>query len=144
MMDPLGKHFITLNHKEALCEFIKAQPKRVLFVLDGLDEVSEQHPVVKAFLSSQSCVLITSRPKSFPFEPNRQVDIIGFSAQNRERYIHRYFELTGEPKAEAHNLLSWLQGNPQKARIESKQNKHLMIISIMLDLPSYGALWRVD
>ncbi|NXF33485.1 NLRP3 protein, partial [Nyctibius bracteatus] len=113
---------------------VLGQPERLLFIIDGFDELrfsfdqprselcsqpSEQRPV-GVILSSllhrrllpESSLLVTSRPAALRglgkcLACERYAEILGFSEAGREEYFHRFFEST-EQAAAAFRLV---QGN---------------------------------
>jgi hypothetical protein len=110
-------HLMSPERKEALWQFISHNNHRVLFLLDGLDEVrqgEEEHAVVQAFLgehSKQLNCIITSRPQvvspNIRGRINRRIENTGFSVANRAVYVNTYFALVGKPD-NARLILDWM------------------------------------
>ena len=100
-------------------ELVKSQGKRLLFVLDGFDEVSHsfhKNSVIKSILCRQllpECtIILTTRPVAkytlrSICQPrvDKHVEIIGFTEEERVRYITEVF--SKEPELQA-NFLKYM------------------------------------
>ncbi|MFN3234563.1 MAG: HEAT repeat domain-containing protein [Gammaproteobacteria bacterium] len=87
-----------LNFPESLkyvfYDEVMKDPSRVLFVLDGYDEVAfENHPIIEEVLLKQAPqFLVTSRPYARISEKtDATLENIGFTDQNIQEYIHRFY-----------------------------------------------------
>ena len=86
-------------------ELVESQGKMVLFVLDGFDEIShsfQDNSVIKSILSRrllpECTIILTTRPRTkFALESicqprvDKYVEIIGFTEEERVRYITEVF-----------------------------------------------------
>ncbi len=67
-----------------------------LFILDGYDELPDEHPckdALRELLSNKAKKIITTRPYRAPeiHGFNRNLEVTGFTNENRENYIRTYF-----------------------------------------------------
>jgi hypothetical protein len=109
-VDDFGKFLIQEREKTALWEHYEKNPEKVLFLLDGYDEVREQHPAVEMLIERASSYILTSRPQAIPEQIERKIENIGFSKKSQYKYIQKYFELIGQPE-KATELLEWIKTN---------------------------------
>ncbi|CAH1256141.1 NKPD1 [Branchiostoma lanceolatum] len=83
-------------------------PKRVLFLLDGYDELRPEAraagqsipELLDGMLYPYSTIMITSRPSAGVqqyTQPDCHVRIEGFSPAHVQKYVRQYFSLTGNP-----------------------------------------------
>ena len=100
-------------------ELVKLQGKKLLFVLDGFDEVSHsfhENSVIKSILCRQllpECtIILTTRPVAKSMlesicqpQVDKHVEIIGFAEEERVRYITEVF--SKEPELQA-NFLKYM------------------------------------
>src|SRR6185437_13615626 len=77
------------------------QHGKVLVLIDGYDELPAQHPYLKALKDLVEgktypgmTIIITSRPYGIATLPpqRRNIEVIGFTDENIERYIKTYFD----------------------------------------------------
>ncbi|KAF9401152.1 hypothetical protein BGX21_002536, partial [Mortierella sp. AD011] len=90
-----------IQEKESLAAALAARNSKVLFILDGLDEIlaeaqTEQDIALAAFLKRvlrQEHVVIASRPSGVDTSTlpklDLELEIVGFSAQNVKDYLYR-------------------------------------------------------
>ncbi|XP_067329131.1 MHC class II transactivator-like [Anolis sagrei] len=84
--------------------YILENPKKLLLIFDGFEDLKDQEGPVGAALSPlfhkkalNGCtLLLLSRPKDKPHQhvpkPDKILEIMGFSSQQTETYLHWYFE----------------------------------------------------
>ncbi|MFA6037475.1 MAG: NACHT domain-containing protein [Legionellales bacterium] len=88
------------------------QQGKVLFLLDGYDEMPRHHPCEKALhglLSSKIPKILTSRPYGLThLPPARQLEVMGFTNENIEKYVGQYFS----GSQQAPKIISTLKANP--------------------------------
>ena len=111
-----------LNNEQILKKnfFTWLQQNPVLFLLDGLDEVSELlkdkthyfHQILIA-VGQLGYVLVTSRPlvEELPYQFDRQLACMGFTNENINAFILSYFNQMGS-SLNTEELLILLQENP--------------------------------
>ncbi len=93
------KYFAQYPHKERLTSTFVAHSNRILFILDGLDEVSTEvgkDSSLGQFLDTllnQSHIILTSRPSGVDHSILRFIDLeletIGFSKNNVQAYLQK-------------------------------------------------------
>ncbi|XP_053316621.1 NACHT, LRR and PYD domains-containing protein 3-like isoform X2 [Spea bombifrons] len=114
-----------LKCSQSAMESILQDPEKILFLIDGLDELDQSfmglsedcsHPyqvvpkevILSSLIRKQvletSSLIITTRPFSLEklnkyFERPRYVEILGFTGQKRENYFFSFFENKGEAEA---------------------------------------------
>ncbi len=118
--DLLCQHYFSGHDSakaQALAKAFLAHQGKTLFILDGLDEVTEmfsenhpQHHFLKHLLN-QSHVLITSRPAGVNASQCNELDLeletIGFSSENIQTYIQKF-----APKSDRVAILQFIHRNP--------------------------------
>ncbi|XP_037072890.1 nucleotide-binding oligomerization domain-containing protein 2-like, partial [Pollicipes pollicipes] len=101
----LPRHIVGRDRMEQLWQYLAEHEDRVLFLLDGLDELrDEQRPAVAELLAGRlflnSTVLVTSRPShvadALPWVHRRLV-IQGFERPDVGRYVRQYFGCVQRP-----------------------------------------------
>ncbi|XP_053307067.1 NACHT, LRR and PYD domains-containing protein 12-like [Spea bombifrons] len=114
-----------LKWPKSAMESILRDPEKILFLIDGLDELDQSfmglgedcsHPfqvvpkevILSSLIRKQvletSSLIITTRPFSLEklneyLERPRYVEILGFTGQEREKYVFNFFENKGEAEA---------------------------------------------
>jgi len=87
-----------LKTKEELLEELKR--KKVLLIIDGLDEVNEKmrEEIKEELAKADISYIITSRPQGIEGDIifHQRFENIGFRDEDIEKYIRRYFEEKGE------------------------------------------------
>ncbi|MFN3234877.1 MAG: NACHT domain-containing protein, partial [Gammaproteobacteria bacterium] len=129
MSDVLFKEYLhsvpgfTLEKANEFWKFVLKNPSKVLFVLDGYDEVVlDDHPVIEMLLQEAPRFLVTSRPYArIKQKADLVLENIGFTEKNIKTYITRYFircdeesQSVNKPLAESdedHPLWEWLENH---------------------------------
>jgi len=114
------KQGLSESGAERLWNVILSLKKRVLFLLDGYDEVAYlQHPLVDELLR-QSNYLLTSRPyaanalqSQLGSDKNAAIlENIGLLPRDIEKYINNYFTIRQVDLKAMHELIEWLIEHP--------------------------------
>ncbi|TAK76629.1 MAG: NACHT domain-containing protein [Gammaproteobacteria bacterium] len=113
-----GYQGLNKTDRAYLEQVVERQKDRILWLLDGYDEVSplsEKIPYFKLLLEevvfTQPWVVITSRPHAVPpFQADMQLEAIGFADGHIEQYVHRFFSTNDN--IDTINLLTFLRSNP--------------------------------
>ena len=120
----LPRHIVGRERMERLWHYLAEHEERVLFLLDGLDELrEEQRPAVTELLAGRvflnSTVLVTSRPShaadALPWVHRRLV-IQGFERPSVGRYVRQYFSCVRRPEV-VPRLEEQLQRRPALAEL---------------------------
>jgi HEAT repeat protein len=105
--------------------YIKSHTDKVLFILDGYDEITDsverpEFSLLNLFLArvlDHQHVLLTSRPLAIDslgqskVKFNRKLENIGFTNENIESYVHHFMRDAEKPK-QAELLLKFLKTHP--------------------------------
>jgi HEAT repeat protein len=105
-----------------LASYLETHTDRVLFILDGYDEITDriEQPGynhlnrILAEIASQQHVLLTSRPITIdtlgecPIRFDRRLENIGFLNENIEAYVHQFMHAAQKPK-QAERMLDFLK-----------------------------------
>ncbi|KAF0302219.1 Protein NLRC5 [Amphibalanus amphitrite] len=120
----LPRHIVGRERMEQLWQYLVEHEERVLFLLDGLDELrDEQRPAVTELLAGKmflnSTVVVTSRPshvaEALPWVHRRLV-IQGFERPSVGRYVRQYFSCVRRPDGVA-GLEEQLRRRPALAEL---------------------------
>jgi HEAT repeat protein len=107
-----------------LASYLEAYTDRVLFILDGYDEITDriEQPGynhlnrILADITSQQHILLTSRPimidtlGDHPIQFDRRLENMGFLNENIEAYVHQ-FMCTSQKPEQASLMLSFLKAH---------------------------------
>jgi hypothetical protein len=88
--------------------------KKVLFILDGYDEMPNHHPCEQALsnlLNSDIPKILTSRPYGLSTLPKdrRELEIVGFIDENVDKYVNLYFS---QNQNKAKSIITGLKTSP--------------------------------
>ena len=104
------------EEKEKFFHFIRCNQSKILLVLDGLDELSDDHfkallPVIQGKRFSNTYLILTARHEA-GMKVRRHCDtlleIVGYTSEDADRYITRYFSNHEDPSL-AEKLISELK-----------------------------------
>ncbi|XP_078681827.1 protein NLRC5-like [Branchiostoma floridae x Branchiostoma belcheri] len=121
IFDQILPNDMHLFSKEELHDYILQHPDQILFVIDGLNEVSSRAKLFQETILQKCHVLVTSRPYPKPLELD-QCDtfckIMGYTKENSLKYVMKFFKDNGETsrqvmtKVEDNRSLRELAVNP--------------------------------
>ncbi|RDW63382.1 hypothetical protein BP6252_10927 [Coleophoma cylindrospora] len=117
----LGTFFVDTPNRKHFAKELEKASGRTLFILDGLDEVSEglnSDHEMNTFLASllgQPNVIVTSRPSvrlSGKFHPDLELETIGFYPDQLESYVEKAFahpDVGDSNSRKVNEILSYLE-----------------------------------
>ena len=111
-------------------EIIKIKGKDILFLLDGWDELPEKSrhsslltELISGNLLPDATIVVTSRPSatvSLPYKHvHPRIEILGFTEEQVEEYITKYFQDNDNPLQIAQHVLHQLKKSPNLKRLVS-------------------------
>lgn len=123
LMDVVEKEYFGRGHNNTLTNseklflerHLKKDPKKVLLILDGYDELSYENEAVKtlweSIIYSDYDFIVTSRSgvQKASINPNLQVAILGFDDQQVEAYINYFFDPQNTPDVKSEDARKCLQ-----------------------------------
>ncbi|XP_071547953.1 uncharacterized protein [Panulirus ornatus] len=117
----LPRHILSKEAMNTLWNHMKKIDDKVLFLLVGYDELSEEESgditeLIEGQMFANATVVITSRPgSSKPIPPmlHRRLLIAGLAPDQTHRFISRYFESIGKP-GRGDEVLSLISASKEK------------------------------
>lgn len=138
-----------------LAYLLNERPNRVLMLVDGLDEVDPNHPLLRdVFLNPQHNFIVTTRPQVIPawLESylDREIVVQGFNEKATIQYIEKYYQrlkARGQDKSEQEQeFKEWITTESHLADFTRVPlNCHLLCVisshGILPINPTYTALY---
>jgi HEAT repeat protein len=111
--------------KAELSSYIDEHTNKILFILDGYDEITDRidQPAYRhlnrilADIANHQHILLTSRPITIdtlgdhPIQFNRRLENMGFLNENIEAYVYQFMHTAQKP-GEAERMLDFLKAHP--------------------------------